>query len=494
MAEQTEEEIAAINNELVLHGKWVRKLGGRRGDLSFRNLAGLALKKLRLNGCKFTGANLSGVNFTESDLTGADLFGADLECADLTSTNLTGADFRGANLHKAILSHCILRGADFRVGRIQGGGDGATRLTEAKLNNAVLCEANLTGCDMSGSDLAEADFKGADLSRAVLVGAELNGANFDDTKFGGTVVELSRLSPTQLASATAKGGVVEVEYPELPPEQARAAIAGHVRWIESGGRQGQRLDLEAVRISGPVFAGQDLSGARLRRCSLKAVDMTGVQMNMADLSYSDLREAVLEEGSFRGTNFRRANLGRAHLAGAGFDAMPLDGDRKWPANFDGAILHDADLTNASFVGAVMVNADVGGAIMQGTSLRGVDLGAVRRSTLESGGHGPKERRRSRRHTKPLLFAKSPGGVSKCHDWSFGGVCLYWSDGAAAPKRGETISVRLAAESQSATPPQVALIATAIQPQRGTISFRFVSLEDDLKDYLNALLPARYRKK
>ena len=494
MADQTEDEISAIKNELVLHGKWVRKAGGRRGDLSFRNLAGLALKKLRLNGCKFTGANLSNVNLTECDLTGADLFGADLEGADLTATNLSGADFRGANLHKAILSQSILRGADFRAGRLQGGGDGATRLTEAKLNSAVLCEANLTGCDMSGSDLAEADFKGADLSRAVLIGAELQGANFDDTKFGGTVVELSRLSSVQLACASAKGGVVEVEYPELPPAQARAAIESHVRWIESGGRQGRRLDLEAVRISGAVFAGQDLSGARLRRCALKGADMTGTQMNMADLSYSDLREAVLEEGSYRGTNFRRANLGRAHLAGACCDAMPLDGDRKWPANFDGAILHDADLTNASFVGAVMFNADLGGAIMQGTTLRGVDLGAVKRSALERTGHGPKERRRSRRHTGPALFAKSPGGVIKCYDWSFGGVCLHWTDAATAPKRGDTISVRIAAEGQPLPPPQAALIATAIQPQRGTISFRFVSLEDDLKDYLNALLPAKYRKK
>ncbi|MEI6559367.1 MAG: pentapeptide repeat-containing protein [Rhodospirillaceae bacterium] len=494
MTDLTEDEVAAINNELVLHGKWVRKLGGRRGDLSFRNLAGLALKKLRLNGIKFTGANLSRVNFSDSDLTGADLFGADLEGADLTSANLTGADFRGANLHRATLSHCVLRGADFRVGRTQPGQDGATRLTEAKLGNAVLCEANLTGCDMSGSDLAEADFKGADLSRAVLVGAELQGANFDDTKFGGTVVELSRLSSTQLAAASARGGVVEVEYPELPAAQAKAAVDAHVRWIDSGGRHGQRLDLEAVQITGAVFAGQDLSGARLRRCALKTANMSGVQMNMADLSYSDLRDAVLEEGAFRGANLRRTNLARARLAGACFDAMPLDGDRKWPANFDGAILHDADLTNTSFTGAVMVNADVGGAIMQGTVLRGVDLGAVKRSPLETAGHGPKERRRSRRHGAPPLFAKTPAGLFKCFDWGFGGLCLHWTEGAPAPKRGETISVRLAAEGQSAPPPQVALMATAIQPQRGTISFRFVSLEDDLRAYLNALLPAKYRKK
>ena len=494
MADQTEEEIAAINNELVLHGKWVRRVGGRRADLSFRNLSGLALKKLRLNGCKFTGANLHGANLTESDLSGADLFGADLEGADLTSTNLTGADFRGANLHKAILTHSILRGADFRVGKTQPGQDGTTRLTEAKLNNAVLCESNLAGCDLSGSDLAEADFKGADLSRAVLVGAELEGANFADTKFGGTVVELSRLSPTQLANATAKGGVVEAEYPELPAAEARAAVDAHRRWIESGGAQGKRLDLEGVRLSGDLFAGRDLSGARLRRCSLKGASFAGAQMNMADLSYSDMREAVLEEGSFRGTNFRRVNLGRGHLAAACFDAMPLDGDRKWPANFDGAILHDADLTNTSFIGAVMLNADVGGAIMQGTVLRGVDLGAVKRSVTATSGHGPRERRRARRHSRPLLFVKTEGGVCKCHDWSFGGLCVYWSGGPSTPKRGETVTVRIAAEGQTASPPQVSMIATAVQPQRGTLSFRFVSLEDEVRDYLNGVLPAKYRKR
>ena len=496
MADQTEEEIATIKNELVLHGKWVRKTGGRRGDLSFRNLSGLALKKQKLNGCKFTGANLSGGNFTDCDLSGADLFGADLEGADLTAATLSGAAFRGANLNKAILKSCILRGADFRAGRLQdGSGDGATRLTEAKLNKAILCEANLTGCDMSGSDLLDADFKGADLSRAVLVGADLQGANFDGTKFGGTVVEFSRLSPTQLAKAGAKGGLVEVEYPEMSQAELHAATKAHVSWIESGGRKGKRLDLEAVRIEGSDFSGQDLSGARLRRCILKGANLSGVQMNMADLSYCDLREAVLEEGSFRGTNFRRVNLGQALLAGACFDAMPMDDNRNWPANFEGALLHDADLTNASFAGAVMFNADVGGAIMQGTVLRGVDLGAVKRSAPGSGDHGPKERRRARRHTKPALFIKAPEGVFKSFDWSFGGLCLHWTKDVPEPKRGDTVSARLAAEgNKTLPPPHVSLIVTASQSQRGTVSFRFVSLEDDLKEYLNALLPVRYRKK
>ncbi len=494
MVEQTDEEIATIREELALHGKWVRKTGGRRADFSFRNLAGLPLKKLKLSGCKLTGANLSKANFTGSDLTGADFFGADLEGADLTAADLTGADFRGANLHQATLSHCTLRGADFRVGRLQPGQEGGTRLTEAKLNHAVMCEANLSGCDMSGSDLAEADFKGADLSNAVLIGADLHGVNFDNAKFGGTVVELSRLSTAQLAQASAKGGVVEREHAALSTAQILAAVEAHARWIESGGRSGKRLDLEAVRITGAAFSGRDLSGARLRRCTLRGVNMTGVQMNMADLSYCDLRESVLEDGSFRGTTFRRANLGRAYMAGACCDAMPLDGDRKWPANFEGALLHDTDLTNASFVAAVMLNADVGGAIIQGTTLRGVDLGAVKRSTPGAGGHGPRERRRMRRHTTPAICAMTAAGAFRCFDWSFGGVCLHWPESVSAPKRGDTITVVLAAEGTVSRPCRVSLIATAIQPQRSTISFRFVSLEDDLKDYLNALLPVKYRKK
>ena len=491
MADRSDEEIRRINDEIVQHTRWLRKRGGRRGDLSFHNLAGMELKRLVLTGIKFTGTNLTDVNLSESDLSGADFFGADLEGADLTSANLAGADFRGANMSRATLAFANLRGADFRSGQTSHGQDGQTKLIEANLQHAALCEANLTGCDMSGADLLDADFKGADLTKTVLIGADLTGASFEKSKFAGTIIELSRLSPAQAAATN--GGAVEIEYPVLAASEINAALDAHRLWMESGGREGRRFKFECVALKGAALAGRDLSGAWLRRCSLRGINLAGTQLNMADLSYCDLREAVLEEGSFRGANFRRSNLGKAMVAGAMFDAMPLDASRKWPANFEGAILHDADLTNTSFAGAVLINSDLSGAILQGASLKGVDLSAVRRSAVEASGHGARERRKSLRHAAPTLYARSDdGNVHAAHDWSFGGMCLKWS--GAPLKHGSAVTVRIAAEGSSITPPQASLIVTATQPQRGTVSFRFVSLEDDVRMFLNSLLPAKYQKK
>jgi uncharacterized protein YjbI with pentapeptide repeats len=279
----------------------------------------------------------------------------------------------------------------------------------------------------------------------------------------------------------------------LEPERLRILVDAHSQWMASDGRQGQRFDLEGMRLSGDALAGRDISGARLRRCTLAGMPLTGTRLDMGDLSYSDLRGAVLEEASLRGTNLRRANLGGAFLAGACLDAMPLGSGRVWPANLDGAILHDADLTNASLAGAIMSNADVGGCILQGTSLRGVDLGSVKRSPWTADGPGPKERRKMRRFTTPVLEAMLGSYRFTTHDWSFGGLCLCWPAATTQPKRNQTLSVRLLAAPDQ-TGPQVGLVTTASQPERGTISFRYLSLEEDLKAYLNRLLPARYRRK
>ncbi|CAK0753342.1 secreted effector protein PipB2 [Azospirillaceae bacterium] len=493
MASQTETEIAAINNELIIHGKWLKKLGGRPADLSFRDLSGLNFRKARLINAKLTGVNLSGADLSGSDLSGADLFGADLEGANLAGANLTGTDFRGANLHRAVLTNAVLRGADFRVGQ-NGGNDVTTRLTEAKMESAILCEANLTGCDLSGADLNDADFEGADLSKAVLLGAELSGANLDNVKFGGAVIDVSRLSPTQRAQTDAGGGVTEPTYTPLSAEKTESLVAAHELWISSGGRSGRRLDLEGVDITGKSFIQRDLSGARLRRCRLKGLDMSGLKMNMADLSYSDLQDSILDETLLRGTNFRRANLTRARMAGSNLDAMPLEsGNRVWPTNLNGAILHDADLTNASFANAIMHGADVGGCLLLGTKLRGVDLNAIKRSPWSPEGCGPKERRKMRRFLTPILVTTTPFGTFNTRDWSFGGLCLE-GDFQTLTERGQTFTLHITTESGVGPQQPIQVFTTAIHPQRHMASFRIVTLEDNIKVFFNSLLPEKYRKK
>lgn len=501
MSTRTAEEIQYINRELVAHNQWLGRKGGHRGDFSFRDLSDMTLTNVRLANAKMAGASLVRANLAGCDLAGAELFGADLESADLTGANLLGADFRGANLHRATLTDCVLRGADFSADRAaasplkNAAHHGPTVMSEARLERAVLCEANLTGCDLSGSDLDDADLTGADLTRSVLLGAELRGATLTDVKLAGTVLEIERLTSEQRAALKDTNGIVRPAFAPISPEDLARGLDAHDRWLASGGGEGRRLEFEFRLLDGGLFSGRDLSGARLRRCSFKGADLSRTRLDMADLSYSDLTEANLEQTSLRGTNLRRATLSRAQLAMSCLDAMPLVGGREWPANLDGAILHDADLTNASLMMAVLRRADIGGAIVQGTSFHGVDLDTVRRTTPGSEPLGPRERRSQRRFAEPVLSVRTSFGTFPTSDWSFGGLSLALAKGKLTgdlPKRGSNLTLIIGRNGDGEAGVPVTATLTSASAQRATLSFRYVKLEDELKTLLNPLIPARYR--
>lgn len=504
MAGRTADEVQAVNRELLLHSQWLNRTGGRKADLAFRDLSDMEFRSIRLSGAKLVGANLARTKLIGCDLSGAELFGTDLEGADLTGSNLTGADLRGANLNRAILTDCVLRGADFRAGIVMGSAgrapayEGPTLLTEARLERAVLCEANLAGCDLSGADLDEADLTGADLSKAVLLGVDLSGAVLAKVRLGGTLLEVARLSPDQQAALKDRGGVVEPSYRPLPPEEAEPLLAAHERWMVAGGGEGRRLDLEFRAIGGALLAGRDLSGARLRRCSLRGADLSQARLDMADLSYCDLTGANLEQASLRGANLRRSTFSRAQMASCSLDAMILVGGREWPSNLDGAILHDADLTNASFAKAVLRNADIGGCITQGTSFRGVDLGTTRRTPAGDGAAGPRERRRMRRFGEPVLLVRTPFGAFETHDWSFGGLSVLIRRESVlgeVPRHGQAVLLLLGLpDGTDGAGLAVPATLTGASISRKTLSFRFETLQEELKSFLNGLIPDRYRLK
>ena len=85
------------------------------------------------------------------------------------------------------------------------------------------------------------------------------------------------------------------------------------------------------------------------------------------------------------------------------------------------------------------------------------------------------------------------GDFKTRDWSFGGMCLLWKP-VGVVRRG----VSLTALINTAEGPRngwlpISAIVTATSNERGTVSVRFAVLEDELKAFLNDLVPAKYRK-
>ena len=446
---------------------------GVRADLSFRNLSELNISKHVLTNAVFRGANLAGTNLSECDLSGADFFCCDLEGADLQNATLTGADFRGANLTRAVLTYCKLQGADFSAGGASGKDN--TRLTEAKLGHASLCQANLKGCDLSGAELVDADLSGADLSQAMMIATELTGANLSDVKLSSTILELSRLSHAQRANVPVEG-VVKPSYDYLPPAMIHMAVRRHEEWIAGGGQDGKRLDFEG---------NQNLAGARFRRCQLVGIDLASAILDMADLAYSELCDANLTGASLRGTTLRGADLSRANLTGAQLVAMVLKGNKTWPTVLDGALLRFADLSNASFSHAVMNYADIGGSILSGTNFIEVDLSKVKKSVAGQTVASAPDKRMAVRYSEPRLFVKTPRGVFPSVNWSLSGICLSYN-GSDRMTPDADIAAKVVADGR---PPAKDAKFTVIRddPERGVVLLKFTDMDDTLAAYLKSLV-------
>ena len=478
-------EEAQIMAELVRHRFYLKgDARGVRADLSFRNMAGLVLKNQVLTNIILKGANLSGADFSACDLSGADLFGADLEGANLQGAKLVGVDFRGANLSRAILSDCHLQGSDFSSGGESG--NDHTRLTEAKLDHALLCEANLNGCDMSGAELVDADLSGADLSKAVLVGAELSGAHLDNVRLDNTVIEISRLSSTQRARVGSMNGIVKPSYLDISEAAVEAAVGNHAKWIESGGKTGRRLEIDGTRIAAYSFRDKNLAGARFRRCSLHGLDLSGVILDMADLSYADLTHTNFTGASLKGTTLRGADLSNSNMTSARIEAMALKGNKLWPANLDGALILNSDLTKTSFAHAIMNYADMTGSILAGTNFINVDLSKVKKPATPTKQEEISCRRVTKRYSTPRLFVKIPQGVFPTVNWSVSGICLSYA-GEARLEPDSVVCAKIVAEGYP-PPRDAAFTVIKDDPSRGVVLLKFSNGDETLIGYLNSVAP------
>ncbi|MEI7607429.1 MAG: bacteriohemerythrin, partial [Rhodospirillaceae bacterium] len=372
----------AVGKEIAVHRMWLSGKASVRAELEFRDMSDLNLDAADLSSAALTGVNLAKSSLRGANLSNAVLVGADLEEADLTEANLTGADLRGANLHRALLTAATLRGADLcsrdEAADVASGvpdvESAPTVLTEARLERAVMCSAKLAGCDFTGADMADADLSGADLTGSVMIGADLHGVRFDGAVMAGTVIDMAMLDDEGVSAIAAVGGAVEPSRRELTVEEFVGAVKAHERWIDSGGADGHRLDLDRVTIPAVKMTGRRLAGCRMRRCRILGGEWPGTDFSMSDLSYTDMRGIDLGGGRLRGTTLRRANLAGAVLSSAVLDALPLAvGSRVWPTNLEGANLAGADLSGASLDRAILRRADLRGCVVEGISIRNTDF-------------------------------------------------------------------------------------------------------------------------
>ena len=372
----------SILREINVHKLWLAGGSPRCAELEFADMSGLNLDEVDLSSASLMGANLSGTQLRRANLSNANLTGADLEQADLTGANLTGADLRGANLHRALLTAAILRGADLcpspaPVSTSLPATDIETTptvLTEAKLKRAIFCNAKLAGCDFTGADLVQVDLSGADLSGAIMIGADLHDARLDGAILTGTVIELAMLDDDAVRTIVVAGGAVEQHRPEMSIAEFANAIKDHELWIESDGANGRRLDIDSMTIPHVKMTNRRLAFCRIRRCNIIGGEWINVDFRMSDFSFSCMPNINLEQSILRGLTALRINCTGANLSSTDISALPLAGrNESWPANFEGSIFRNVNLTGAKIDGAIMRKVNLSGANMDGVSVDNTDF-------------------------------------------------------------------------------------------------------------------------
>jgi uncharacterized protein YjbI with pentapeptide repeats len=115
-------------------------------------------------------------------------------------------------------------------------------------------------------------------------------------------------------------------------DELAGVLQAHQRWLETGGREGERADLAHASLRSADLRDANLQGARLARADFSCAILVGARLDRADLSSAVLIEADLSRASFNRARLQGADLTNAkgfsgdQLAGADVSGARLPAD------------------------------------------------------------------------------------------------------------------------------------------------------------------------
>lgn len=149
-----------------------------------------------LEGTDFSGSTFSGAAFSELEMSRARFREATLPGSEFINCTLEGADFSGAELDESSWIECKMDSSDFTAARMSNTRfPGGTSLRYARFARAILETANLR----------DADLRGADFSEANLTMADFGNAAAEKTVFRGSVAKYAQFIGTDLGGADLSG-------------------------------------------------------------------------------------------------------------------------------------------------------------------------------------------------------------------------------------------------------------------------------------------------
>lgn len=293
-------------------------------------------------GLDYSGRCLDGANLTDRLILSTTFDGASLRRANLTGTEFRECSFIGANLDAGILKRTVFENCDFtrasltnanlqqstfRSTTILDYGDGAHRLRPsinkfdgAVLNGSSFRRARLVAAKLHNVTGTKVDFTNCDMRNTSFDGATLKNVNF----FGAQLLDADfSKCPEAVASLPEYAKMLVKLVETISTARLDQVLAAHLRWLETNGEQGTRLNMKGMdlggrNLDGYDFSGTDFRGARLDRTSMKNVKLVAADLRMASMinanfTGSDLRGAYLSKGALR----------RAILVDASYDPAAL---------------------------------------------------------------------------------------------------------------------------------------------------------------------------
>jgi uncharacterized protein YjbI with pentapeptide repeats len=413
------------------HERFVKRMsGGARMAIHFAQIPGNEFVGKALAEAEFVGADLTECDFTGANLNRANFFGANLSYAIFVGADLSRADLRGCILKGAVLEGANLTRADIRDGFIVTANEtgdldysvmtthkanmddakfAGANLGEARLARKAAQRTDMTNCNLRGANLAGADLSNANMSGVVLAGADLTDTNMSGCKLTGAVLVGAQMSGANLDGADlcasyfimAQMEKCDMSRAILPRSLADIGISfgdivvTHNDWLRTGGGQGKQATFDGVDLGQIEWPGITLAAAKMIRVTLVGAKFPSGRFDMSTFEGSMLAEIDMSSASLRGANLDKCTLDGANFRDADFSPLPLAGMQgtKWPArlrgcraqkaDFRGADLSGADLTEASLrdvdfrganlSGAKLVDCDLAGADLRETAMTDADL-------------------------------------------------------------------------------------------------------------------------
>jgi uncharacterized protein YjbI with pentapeptide repeats len=375
-----------LQNIIYRHGNYNRgEPDGARAVLHYKDLSGLNFKASDLSFADFTGSKL-----TEADLSGGlfentIFFGCDLRKANLRDSRCAKADFRGANIVGANLHNADLSAADMRPGKLMRRGESGeiadqehrpnpsgktlfigSRMTKVKLNqsrakNADFSDTNMAGASVQHADLSDTNFTGATLSDSSFAGSNMAGSDLSFAEVSGA--QIDQISQSNVTA----NNLLERQIPQRKisdlDHSLDALFEMHQLWLQTSGQKGTQMDINGVDLREKYNLKEyELTAVKAENAIFAGLDLSGAKLQSASCSFSDFRDCLLDDSDLRASSFKNAVFTRTSLKNVRLNALKF----KKP---DGSILlRRSDLSSASLRYCVIEDCDLQHCIMMGIDL------------------------------------------------------------------------------------------------------------------------------